>query len=608
MIIVVLTAVILISCIGNNENPKKMFVDELLNKMTLDEKIGQMTQIDYSAFTDFNDIQKYSIGSVLWGGGSEIDDISPEGWAKASEELQGYAAKSRLKIPLLLGIDAVHGHNNVDGAVIFPHNIGLGCTNNPELVEKAARVTAEEIAGTGINWTFAPCVAVARNERWGRTYESYSEDPDLVAKLGAAAVKGLEKLKLSDNDAVLSCTKHYMGDGGTTNGKDQGNTEVDEATLRSIHLPGYVEALKMNTGSIMASYNSWNGEKLHGNKYLLTDILKTELGFKGFIVSDWAAIDQLDGNYKNDIEKCLNAGMDMIMIPHGPSEQDAVQQTDSGPVTINTYSDFIKYTKELVEEGKIPVSRIDDAVRRILSVKYDMDLFNKTASNKELLSKVGSDEHREVAKDCVRESLVLLKNEESVLPIDKNTSRIHFAGKGANDIGMMCGGWTISWQGEPGDVISGGTTILDAFKNTVGENTKVTYSEDGSGAKGADYCVVVVGEKPYAEMFGDREDLSLSPEDMKVIKNAKASGAKVVVVLLSGRPMLINDALDAADAFVAAWLPGTEGQGVADVLMGDYKFKGKLSFSWPKNMEQLPINKGDDNYDPLFPFGFGLTY
>ena len=513
-----------------------------------------------------------------------------------------------MQIPLLFGIDAVHGHNNVEGAVIFPHNIGLGCTRNPELVEKAARIAAEEITGTGIHWTFAPCVAVARNERWGRTYESFSEDPEIVAMLGAAAVRGFEKGNLAAKDAVLSCTKHFMGDGGTTNGKDQGNTEVDEATLRKIHMPGYVEALKAGTSSIMASYNTWNGEKLHGHKYLLTDVLKNELGFKGFIVSDWAAIDQLPGDYKSDIEHSVNAGMDMIMIPNGPNQQGVVEQTANGPVKKNTYWDFIKYTKELVEEGKIPMSRIDDAVSRILKVKYDLDLFNKLTTDKELLSKVGSQEHREVAKECVRESLVLLKNENQILPLSKKAARIHLAGSGADNIGMMCGGWTIAWQGGSGNVISGGTTILNAVKNTVSPETKITYSEDGTGAEGANYCVVVVGEKPYAEMHGDREDLKLSDEDAAAIKNAKDSGSKVVVILLSGRPMIINPALNMADAFVAAWLPGTEGQGIADVLFGDYNFKGKLSHSWPKNMEQIPINKDDAAYDPLFAIGYGLSY
>lgn len=570
-------------------------VEQTLSKMTLDEKIGQMTQVDYTAFKDFNDIQKYFIGSVLWGGSSEIYDITPKGWAEVSDKLQQLALKTRLKIPLLLGIDAVHGHNNVNGAVIFPHNIALGATGNSSLVEKASHITAAEVAGTGMNWTFAPCVAVARNERWGRTYESFGEDPDLVAKLGAAAVKGLEGKNYFDKTSILSCTKHYLGDGGTTNGQDQGNTECDEETLRKIHLPGYIEAIKAGTGSIMASYNSWNGEKLHGHKYLLTDVLKNELGFDGFIVSDWAAIDQLGENYKDVIEKSINAGLDMVMIPNG----------DDKP---NNYKQFITYLKELVTEGKVSQQRIDDAVRRILKIKYRMGLMERTSTNKNLLTKIGSKEHRNIARDCVRQSLVLLKNENNTLPLKKNVSRIHFAGRGANSIGMQCGGWTISWQGKMDEVLNGSTTILQAAQKAVSPKTKITFSEDGSGVEGADFAVVVVGEEPYAEMFGDKENLNLSDSDLQVISKIKKSGVPVVVILLSGRPLIINDALSLSDAFVAAWLPGTEGQGVTDVLFGDYKPTGKLPVSWPKSMDQIPINRGDKNYDPLFQYGFGLSY
>lgn len=577
------------------KNPVDEKVEEIINKMTLDEKIGQMTQVDYTAFKDFNDIQNYFIGSVLWGGSSEIDDITPKGWAEVSDKLQQLALKTRLKIPLLLGIDAVHGHNNVNGAVIFPHNIALGATGNTSLVMKASQITAAEVAGTGMNWTFAPCVAVARNERWGRTYESFGEDPELVAKLGAAAVKGLEGDNYLDKGSILSCTKHYMGDGGTTNGKDQGNTECDEETLRKIHLPGYIAAIKAGTGSIMASYNSWNGEKLHGHKYLLTDLLKNELGFSGFIVSDWAAIDQLGENYKDVIEKSINAGLDMVMIPNG----------DDKP---NNYKQFISYLKELVKEGKVSQQRIDDAVRRILRIKYRMGLMDRTSTDNNLLAKIGSKEHRDVARDCVRQSLVLLKNENNTLPLKKNVSRIHFAGRGANSIGMQCGGWTISWQGKMDEVLNGSTTILQAAQKAVSPNTKITYSEDGSGAEGADFAVVVVGEEPYAEMFGDRENLNLSDNDLQIISKIKKTGIPVVVVLLSGRPLIINDALSLSNAFVAAWLPGSEGQGVTDVLFGDYKPTGKLPVSWPKSMNQIPINRGDKNYDPLFPFGYGLSY
>ena len=563
-------------------------VDALIARMNLDEKIGQMTQVDHDAIKlNIKDIGRFYLGSILCGGNSEPEDITPAGWASLYDKFQNVALKTRLQIPIIWGIDAVHGHNNVDGATIFPHNIALGATRNPKLVEQVAAVTAAEIKGTGMQWNFAPCVAVARNEKWGRTYESFGENPDLVKSLGIAYVKGMQGNDLSDNTSALACVKHYLGDGGTTNGKDQGNTEVDEETLRKIHLPGYVAAIKAGAKSIMPSYSSWNGVKMHGNKYLLTDVLKGELGFKGFLVSDWAAIDQLDGNYKAAIEKSINAGLDMAMIPNAPGQK-------------NNYVEFITFLKELVNEGKVPVSRIDDAVRRILTVKFEMGVFENPLTEKNLTSKIGSKENREVARDAVRQSLVLLKNENNILPLSKEMKRIHITGKSADDIGNQCGGWTIIWQGKSGNVTSGGTTILQAIKNTVSDGTKITSSTDGSGAEGADVCIVVVGETPYAEMIGDREDLTLAKEDAAAIQKAKSSGVPVVVVLLSGRPLLIEPELKSSNAFVAAWLPGTEGSGVSEVLFGDFKPVGKLPVSWPKNMNQIPVNFGDKDYDPLF--------
>ncbi len=571
-------------------------VNDLISRMTLEEKIGQMTQVDYDAIkANIKDIGKYFIGSILCGGNSEPDDITPAGWANLYDKFQNVALKTRLRIPIIWGIDAVHGHNNVDGATIFPHNIGLGASRNPKLVEQVAAVTSAEMRGTGVQWDFAPCVAVSRNEKWGRSYESYSENPELVKILGAAFVKGMQGNDLSDKTSSLACVKHFLGDGGTTNGKDQGNTEVDEATLRKIHLPGYISAIKAGAKSIMPSYSSWNGVKMHGNKYLLTDVLKGELGFKGFLVSDWAAIDQLDKDYKTAIEKSINAGLDMAMIPNGQGQK-------------NNYIEFITLLKELVNEGKVPVPRIDDAVRRILTVKFETGVFDNPLTEKSLTPLVGSKANREIARDAVRQSLVLLKNENNLLPLSKNLKRIHVTGKSADDIGNQCGGWTISWQGKSGNVISGGTTILQAIKNTVSNSTQVTTSKDGSGAEGADVCIVAVGELPYAEMIGDRQDLTLSKEDADAIQKAKSSGVPVVVLLLSGRAMIIEPELNKSNAFIACWLPGTEGQGVADVLFGDFKPVGKLPISWPKNMNQIPINIGDANYDPLFPYGFGLTY
>lgn len=567
----------------------------LLSQMSLDEKIGQMTQVDMNAMKDKADVQKYALGSMLSGGDSDPADITAAGWLKACEEYQSWALETRLRIPLLYGIDAVHGHNNVDGAVIFPHNIGLGATRNPALVEKASRIIAQEVAGTGMHWAFAPCVAVAQNERWGRTYESFGEDPDLAARLGVAAVGGFQS-RLPQGNLVLGCAKHFLGDGGTTDGTDQGNTVCDEATLRRVHLTPYVAAVKAGVGSIMVSYSSWNGEKMHGNKQLLTDVLKGELGFRGFLVSDWAAIDQLSPDYKSAIEKSINAGLDMVMIPNSPGQK-------------NNYVEFISLLKELVAEGRVPPSRVDDAALRILRAKYQIGLFEHPYADRNLTAAIGSAAHRKIARECVRESLVLLKNSNHALPLSRKLKHLVVVGKGADDLGIQCGGWTISWQGKTGPVTHGGTTILSAVRQTVGRNAEVTYSADASQLAGADAILVVIGEQPYAEMKGDRSDLSLAPEDVSVVQKAKQSGAPLITVLLSGRPLVLGPTLEASDAFIAAWLPGTEGQGIADILFGTAKPKGKLPRTWPRSNEQLALTCADPAAkDALFPYGFGLTY
>jgi beta-glucosidase len=513
---------------------------------------------------------------------------------KSCEEYRSWALKTRLRIPLLYGIDAVHGHNNVDGAVIFPHNIGLGATRNAALVEQAERVVQEEVAGTGIQWAFAPCVAIARNERWGRTYESFGESADLVSKLGAAAIRGFQGAQLSDRSLVLACAKHFLADGGTANGVDQGDAMCDEATLRKVFLAPYVAAIQAGVGSIMVSYSSWNGTKMHGNKYLLTDVLKGELGFKGFLISDWAAIDQLSPDYKSDVASSINAGLDMVMIPNGPG-------------AANNYVEFINDVKELVKEGKIPQSRIDDAVGRILRIKFQMGLFGKTRTDPELTAAVGSAAHRKVARECVRQSLVLLKNAHHALPLSKNVRHLCVMGQAADDLGIQCGGWTISWQGQPGPIIHGGTTILAAIRKTVAPDAKVSYSAVGESEGGADAVLVVIGEMPYAEKNGDRQDLRLSDKDIALISKARETGAPVITVLVSGRPLILDAALELSDAVVAAWLPGTEGQGVADVLFGDYKPTGKLPRAWPVDNQQLSA-EGQGGQKPLFPYGFGLTY
>jgi beta-glucosidase len=574
---------------------------ELLSKMTLEEKIGQMIQVDQEHLKDPNDIEKYYLGSLLSGGSSDPKaGNSLQAWTDMYDDYQRHALKTRLGIPILYGVDAVHGHNNVLGAVIFPQNVGLGCTRNPELIEKISRITAEEVRATGVNWTFAPCVTVPRDERWGRTYEGFSEDPELVKVLGAAAVRGFQGSDLSDPLSILACAKHYVGDGGTTarsGGRsgvrlDQGDTQMDEQSLRRIHLTPYIDAVNAGVGTIMPSYSSWNGLKCSASKRLLTEILKEELSFEGFLISDYRAIDQVDRDYKTAIGISINAGMDMGMIP-------------------SKYQEFSTFLKELVNEGTVPMSRIDDAVTRILRVKFVMGLFDKDRSplaDRSVQKTFGSNEHRKVARQAVRESLVLLKNRNKTLPISKKLTRIHVAGKNADNIGNQCGGWTIDWQGRTGDVTTGGTTVLTAIKNTVSKSTNVTFSNDGAGAKGADVGIVVIGETPYAEGNGDSNDLSLDREDLIAINNMKQAGIPIAVILISGRPMIIGYILDDIDAFVAAWLPGTEGQGVADVLFGDYKPTGKLSITWPRSMSQIPINLGDADYVPLFKYGFGLSY
>jgi beta-glucosidase len=571
-------------------------VEDLLKRMTLDEKIGQMTQVDMAALKDPADIQRYFLGSMLSGGDSDPPDITARGWAKAYDLYQAQALKTRLKIPLLYGIDAVHGHNNVDGAVIFPHNIGMGATRNAALVERAARVTATEVASTGINWAFAPCVAVARDVRWGRTYESFGELPELVEEMAAAAVRGVQGQSLSERNPVLACAKHFLGDGGTQGGIDQGNTICDEPTLRRVHLAGYKAAIAASVGSNMVSFSSWNGQKMHGHRHLLSEVLKGELGFKGFLISDWAAIDQLSPDYKTAIEKSINAGLDMIMIPNGPGQT-------------NNYMQFIGLLKQLVADRRVPQSRIDDAVRRILTIKARMKLADHPFTDPDLTELVGCEKHRQVARECVQQSLVLLKNANKALPLSKTIKHLHVAGKAADDIGIQCGGWTISWQGRPGNVTRGGTTILEGIRRTVAGRMTVSHSADGSGANGADAVIVVVGEMPYAEMKGDRKDLSLSREDLALIERAKTAGALVITVLLSGRPLILGRALDDSDAFLAAWLPGTEGQGVADVIFGNSNPTGKLPHTWPRTMAQVPCNAGENTQgEPLFPCGYGLTY
>jgi beta-glucosidase len=566
-------------------------VDDLLARMTLDEKVGQMTQPDHSFLKSPDDVGRYFVGSVLSGGSSEIPDISAAGWAVFTDGLQKRALATRLGIPLLYGVDAVHGHNNVRGAVIFPHNIGLGCTRNPKLVEEASRVTASEMAGTGMHWTFAPCVAVPQDERWGRTYEGFGESPALVAELGAAAVRGYQGADLSYPSHVLATAKHYLADGGTQGGIDQGDARIDEATLRSLHLPGYEAAIKAGVGSVMASFSSWNGAKMHGHKYLLTTVLKGELGFKGFVVSDWKALEQLPGDYERQIEAAIDAGIDMVMVP-------------------DVYPVFFERLKGLAQSGRVPISRIDDAVRRILAIKFQMGLFERPFSDPAQRAAVGSPGHLAIARQAVRESQVLLVNKQGALPLADTLAHVFVAGKAADDLGMQCGGWTIAWQGSAGRITEG-TTVLEAIRRAV-PKARVDYSAGGEAPPGAQAAIVVIGELPYAEGQGDRTSLELDPADVAVVKRVKAAGLRTVVVLISGRPLILEPILADADAIVAAWLPGTEGDGVADVLFGRHRPTGVLSHTWPKAMSQIPANVGPKGEKPesapLFEYGFGVRY
>ncbi|HCC69975.1 MAG TPA: hypothetical protein DEQ09_02310 [Bacteroidales bacterium] len=560
-------------------------VDSLLSLMTLDEKIGQMAQAERGSLENLSDISYYNIGSILSGGGSAPSENKVSAWADMYDLFQEEALKTRLGIPIIYGIDAVHGHNNVYGTVIFPHNIGLGCTRNSNLVRAVNQVTAREVAATGIDWTFSPCIAVPRDERWGRTYEGFGESPEIQKQMAAASVYGLQGSDLSHPETILACAKHYVGDGGTTKGEDQGNTQVTEEELRSVHLAGYMDAINAGVGSIMASYNSWNGKKLHGHDYLLSDILKDELGFEGFVVSDWKGVDQIDEDYRTAVKRAINAGIDMVMVP-------------------DRYIYFISILKDLVQNNEVPIDRIDDAVRRILKQKFLLNLFGQPLADRSLASTVGSAEHRSVGRQAVRESMVLLSARDDALPLEKSGQRILVAGKRADDIGAQCGGWTISWQGSNGD-ITAGTTILEGIQE-ISENSEIVYSPTGSYNGEADIAVAVIGEDPYAEGEGDRTTLRLKQEDVNMVRNLKQKGLKVITILISGRPMIIGDVLPYSDAFAVAWLPGTEGSGIADILFGDYQPAGKLNHSWPAYMDQIPINVGDTDYYPLFSYGYGL--
>jgi beta-glucosidase len=565
----------------------------MIEMMNIDEKIGQMTQIDQRFLDTITDISTYSIGSLLSGGGSHPHVNEPQAWLDMYNKYQSESLKSRLQIPLIYGIDAVHGHNNVYGATIFPQNIGLGATNNPDLIYKISEATSIEVAATGIDWTFAPCLSSPEDYRWGRTYEGFSSDPKRVEKLGEAAILGYQNAETNSGKNIVACAKHFIGDGNTQFGTgmrglvDRGNTEMSVEELKLKLIPKYQAAVDANVQTVMASYNSWNGVKCHASKELLTEILKIEMGFKGFVISDWQGIDEIPGDYKSDIITSINAGIDMVMV--------------SGEA--QPYKKFMRLLKESIKEGSITMERIDDAVKRILKVKLGNGLFDNPLVANDALSTIGSDNHRKIARQAVRESVVLLKNRD-IIPISKELNKLVISGRGADNLGMQCGGWTIDWQGGQGD-ITVGTTILEGIKNSVSDQTKIIYSKDALDIddSNGDLAIVVIGEDPYTEFFGDRNDLDLMDEDLTTIENLKNKGYKVVVLLISGRPMNISDHIENWDAFAAIWLPGTEGDGVSDILFGDFKSSGTLSYPWPINTEN-GANAAKD--DLLFNIGFGL--
>jgi beta-glucosidase len=580
-------------------------VHDLLSRMTLEEKVGQMTQAERGAVDgDQTQITTLGLGSVLSGGGSTPAVNTPTGWADMVDSYQSHALATRLHIPLIYGVDSVHGHGNLVGATIFPHNLAMGATRDPALVREEEHITATETRATGPQWVFAPCVCVARDDRWGRTYESFGEDPNLVVRM-ETAIDGFQGRDLSRPDAVLATAKHFAGDGDTTFGTsttgtytiDQGVTVTDWGHFARVDLAPYVAAVRRHdVGAVMPSFSSvqWTDRpgatpvKMHANAELITGVLKGKLGFDGFIISDWEGIHQIPGDEATQVRTAVNAGIDMFMEP-------------------NSAPSFVATLLAEVRAGRVPMARINDAVSRILRAKFELGLFEHPYTNRANMGTIGSPAHRAVARRAVAESQVLLKNTGRALPL-RPSQRVYVAGVKANDLGNQAGGWTVSWQGQSGNGLFPGTTILQGIQRYA---SQVTYSADASApAGGYDVGVVVVGETPYAEGVGDvgnGHTLNLSPADQANVDRVCAAIRTCVVLDVAGRPQIVTDALPKADAFVMSWLPGSEGAGVADVLFGTRPFTGTLPVSWPRSEAQEPINVGDRDYHPLFPYGFGLT-
>ena len=666
-VLVILLSLSACSTSSNNKDAHVIAekVSNILNQMTLAEKVGQMTQVDLRMFDDINDIKTYHIGSVLSGGSGAPKNNTPKDWLDMVNGFQKIAMGDRLAIPLIYGVDAVHGHNNLLGATIFPHNIALGAANASDLVFRVNKATATEVAASGIHWTFSPCVAVPQDPRWGRFYEGFGQTTALVNGLTTAAVMGYQALLTeTDDKQVAACAKHFVGDGGTIWGTgtevdgihpyliDQGDVQLDDEALRELHLPPYERAIAADVKTIMISFSSLRGEKCHGSNFLINDLLKDELGFKGFVVSDWGGINQIPGDYKSDVIKGINAGIDMVMVP-------GIRQGDPFYVKNKHYKTFIQYLIEAVKEGSVSMDRIDDAVSRILKVKMEMGLFDNPYIDDTYLDQIGSAAHRALAREAVQKSTILLKNQGS-LPLSKNAT-ITVVGSAANNLGAQNGGWTIDWQGiftpdfafldynADGELTSEeyysqlkkvyenkfeknnwtdhfeeidpdndgivapaefssfmqnrvlqptGTTLLEGLSQVAPE-VDIVYSPNATTIAEGSVVLAVVGEYPYAEGIGDDGDLSLNLADQEILNRVSASGNPLIVVMLSGRPLLVHDRVDAFDAFVASFLPGMAGEGIADVLFGDIQPKAKLNFTWPTSSDGAGV---------LYELGSGLDY
>ena len=582
--------------------PDPTFVNNLMKTMSIEEKVGQVIQADLD-FIKPSDLRDYPIGSVLNGGNTSPRGelrASPAEWKSLAQEFYEESKKTGASIPVLWGTDAVHGHSNVFGATIFPHNIGIGAAANPQLVEDIGVAVAEEVLATGLFWTFAPTVTIPQNFRWGRTYEGYSEDPVLVSKLGSAFIEGLQgtKKEFLNDTKILGTAKHFLGDGGTYLGIDQGDTRANEENMRVIHGEPYFASLNSCVRVVMASFNSWNGSKVHGNKYLLTEVLKEKMNFTGFVVGDWNCHQQVPGCNTGSCPESFNAGVDMFMVPEN-------------------WKALYKNTVKQVKDGEISKERLDDAVKRILTVKQQLGMFEGRVPNQTKYSEVGIQKNRDIARRAVRESLVLIKNNNATLPI-KNKQKILVIGDSADSLKIQTGGWTLDWQGanNTNSDFPGSVTFLQALKEY--ENLEITHKNSLSNLdlnKNYDLVIVAYGEEPYAEGIGDRKNLFYrDSKTLNTLKRLKRNGNKVVSIFFTGRPLWTNEFINLSDAFVVAWLPGTESRGMTDVLVANedgsvnYDFQGKLPFSWPSDPNQSTIAFYDPASDAEFDYGYGLTY